>query len=74
MGNDSFRVNGGENSLLTNAKLASGSVSSILQDSDLKKVDVMCVEEALALSLHGAVSVRPSAFFYSSHRCVTVVY
>ena len=41
---------GGENSLLTNAELAPGAVSSILWDSDLKKVEALCVQEALALS------------------------
>ena len=74
MGNDRLRADRGVDSLLTNAELAVGSVSSILWDSDLTKADVMCVEEALALSLHGAVSVHPGAFIYSSHRCVIVVY
>ena len=74
MGNDRFRADGGEDSFLTNAELSLGSVSSILRDFDLKKEDVMCVEEALALSLHGAVSVCESAFFYLSHRCATVYY
>ena len=64
---------GVEDSLLTNAKLAVGAVSSILQDSYLKKVETLCVEEALALSLQGTVSVCLSAFFYSSCRCVDVV-
>ena len=49
VGNDCFRVEGGEDSLFTTAKLATGVVSSILRDSDLKKVDALCVEEALAL-------------------------
>ena len=50
-GSDCFGVEGGEDSLLTNVELTAGVVSSILQDSDLNKVDVLCVEEALALSL-----------------------
>ena len=48
---DLFGVEGGVDSLLTNAELASEAVWSILQDSDQKKVDALCVEEALALSL-----------------------
>ena len=54
---------GGEDSLLTNAELAAGAVSSILRDSDIKKVESLCVEEALALSLYGTVSVCLSVFF-----------
>ena len=73
MGNDFFGAEGGEDSLLTNVELAAEAVSSILRDSDLKKEDVLCVEEALALSLHGSISVRPSAFSYSSHHCVNVI-
>ena len=42
--------------------LVDGAVSSILHDSDLKKVDALFVKEALALSLQGAASIRPSAF------------
>ena len=64
---------GGEDSLLTNAKLVVGAVSSILQDSDLKKVEALCVEEALTLSLKGTVSVCPSAFFYLLRCCVNVI-
>ena len=68
-----LELRGGEDSLLTNAELATGAVSSILRDSDLKKVDALCVEEALALSLQGTVSVCLSAFFYPYHRCVNVI-
>ena len=57
---DRFGVVGSESSLLSHAKLAVGDVSSILRDSDLKKVDVLSVEEALALLLQGTASVRPS--------------
>ena len=53
---------GDEDSLLSHVELAARAVSSILRDSDLKKVDALSVEEALALSLQGAPSVRPSAF------------
>ena len=51
MGNDLFGAEGSEDSLFTNAELAAGAVSSALRDSDLKKADALCIEEALALSL-----------------------
>ena len=73
VGNDRFEAEGGEDSLFTNAELAVGAVLSILQDSDLKKVEALCVEEALALSLQGTVSVCLSAFFYLSCHCVNVI-
>ena len=38
-------------SLLLNAELAAGAVSSILKDYDLKRLGLLSVEEALALSL-----------------------
>ena len=58
-----------EDLLLANAELAVGAVSSILRDLDLKRVDAMSVEEALALSLQGAASVCPDAFICSFHLC-----
>ena len=73
MGVDRFGAEEGEDSLFTNAELAAGAVSSILLDSDLKKVQALCIEVALALSLQGTVSVCPSAFFYLSCRCVNVI-
>ena len=73
MGDDCFEAKGGEDSLLTNAKLAVGVVLSILWDSDPKKVEALHVEEALTLSLQGTVSVCRSAFFYLSCRCVDVI-
>ena len=51
-----------EDSLLANSELAAGAVSSILRDSDLRKVDVMSVEDVLALSLQGATTVYLNAF------------
>ena len=42
---------GDEDSLLSNAKLADGAISSILRDYNLKRSGVLPVEEALALSL-----------------------
>ena len=65
MEDDRFRVEGGEDSLLTNANLIAGAVSSILQDSNLRKVEVLHVEEALALSLQGTISIcRAPSFAY----------
>ena len=48
---DHFGVEGDEDSLLSKAELAAGAVSSILMDSDLKKMDALLVEEALTMSL-----------------------
>ena len=58
---DRFGAVGGEDSLLSHEKLASRVVSSIVRDSDLKKMDALSVEVALALLLQGTASVRPSA-------------
>ena len=57
---DSFGAVGSEDSLLSHAKLAARAVSSIIRDSDLRKVDALSVEEALTLLLQGTASVRPS--------------
>ena len=46
---DRFGAIGGEDSLLSHAELATGAVSSIIRDSDLKKVDALSIKEALAL-------------------------
>ena len=73
-GDNRFGAERGEDLLFTNAELAAGAVSSILRDSDLKKVEALCVEEALALSLQGTISVCPSTFFYLSRCCVNVIY
>ena len=62
IGRGRFGVEGDENSLLSHGKLAAGVVSSILRDSNLKKVETLFVEEALALLLKGVASVCPSAF------------
>ena len=62
VGRGRFDVVGDEDSLLSHVELAIEAISSILRDSDLKKVDTLSVEEALALSLQGAASVCPSAF------------
>ena len=59
---DRFCAIGSVDSLLSHAELAVGAVSSILRDSDLRKVDALSVEMALALLLLGIASVRPSAF------------
>ena len=50
-------VDGHGDSLLSNAELAVGAISSILRESDLKRSGVLAVEEALALSLQGVASV-----------------
>ena len=57
---DRFSVVGGEDSVLSHAKLAAGAVSSILRDFNLRRVDALSVEEALALLLQGTASVRLS--------------
>ena len=63
MGNrDYFEAAGDEDSLLSHVELVVGDVSSILRDSDLRRVGALPVEEALALLLQGTASVRPSAF------------
>ena len=59
---DHFEAVGDEESLLSHAELAVGVVSSILHDSDLRKVDALPIEEALALLLQGTASVPSSAF------------
>ena len=51
------KTDGDDDSLLLNAELAAGAVSSILKDSDLKRSGAMLFEEALALSLQGIASV-----------------
>ena len=68
-GRDCFGAEGDEDLLLSNSELAVGAVSSILRDSDLKRVNAMSVKEALALSLQGAATVCPDAFICSFHRC-----
>ena len=67
-----FRAEGDKDSLLANAKLAVGAVSSILQNSNLRKADALPVEEALALSLQGIVSLSPFAFTCPYHRRFTL--
>ena len=66
---DRFGAEGNEDSLLSNAELVAGAVSSILRDSNLKKMDALPVKEALTLSLQGVISVSPSAFVCLSHHC-----
>ena len=69
VGRGHFGARGDEDSFLSHVELAVGAISSILRDSDLKKVDTLSVEEALALSLLGAASVLPSAFTGSFPYC-----
>ena len=49
-------------SLLFNAELVSSTISSILRDFDLKRSGALPVEEALALSLQGVISVSSRVF------------
>ena len=65
-GRDCFGTEGDEDSLLTNSELATGAVSSILRDSNLKRADAMSVEEAFALSLQGVATVCPDTLFVRS--------
>ena len=46
-----------KDSLLSNAELATGTVSSILLESDLGRSKGLLVDEALALSFQGVASV-----------------
>ena len=57
LGRKRFEADGDGDSLLFNAELVAGAVSSILRDSDLKRLGALPVEEALALSLQGVASV-----------------
>ena len=51
-------------SLLSNAKLAAGAVSSILRESDLKRSGALPIKEALALSLQVVASVSSVALCF----------
>ena len=51
------KVDENQDSLLSNAELAAGAISSILKDFDLGRSKAMLVDEALALSLQGVASV-----------------
>ena len=51
LGRERFGADGDQDSVLSNAELAVGAISSVLKDSDLKKFDALPVEEALDLSL-----------------------
>ena len=62
LGRERLEAYGDEDSLLSNAELAAGAISSILRDSDLKKSDALPVEEALALSLQGVASLSSRVF------------
>ena len=62
MGRKRLEADGDGDSLLFNAELAIGEISSILRDSDLKRSNALPVEEALALSLKGVDSVSSRVF------------
>ena len=55
-GKDS-ETGGDGDSLILNAELVAGAVSSILKDSDLKRLSALIIDEALALSLQGVASI-----------------
>ena len=57
-----FEAVGSEDSLLSHEELIVGAVTSILRDSDIRKVDALSFKEALALLLQGTASVLLSAF------------
>ena len=59
---DRSKAVGDEDSLLSHMELVAGDVSSILRDSDVRRVGALPIEEALALLLQGTASVHPSAF------------
>ena len=59
---DRFGAVRNEDSQLSHVELSTEVVSTILRDSDLRKVDALSVEEALALLLQGTASIPPSAF------------
>ena len=54
-------ADGDGDSLLSNTELVAGAVSSILRESDLKRLSALPVEEALALSLKGVAFVSSVA-------------
>ena len=62
LGRERLGADGDEDSLLSNAELVAGAISSVLRDSDLKRSDALPVEEALALSLQGVASVSSRVF------------
>ena len=72
VGRGPFGDVGEKDSLLANAELTVGAVSSILRDSDLKKADALLIKEALTPSLQGVISVSPYAFVCPSHHYFTL--
>ena len=55
-------ADGDGDSLLSNAELTTGAISSILRDFDLKRSGALPVEETLALSLQGVTSISSHVF------------
>ena len=62
MGRKRPEADGDGDSLLFNVELAAGAISSVLRDSDLKRLGALFVEEALTLSLKGVASVSSRVF------------
>ena len=64
LGRKRSEADGVGDSLLFNAELAAGAVSSILRDSDLKRSGALPVEESLALSLQGVAFVSSRVLLF----------
>ena len=64
LGRKCFEADRDRDSLLSNAELAAGAVSSILRDFDLKRSGALSVEETLSLSLRGVTSVSSRVLLY----------
>ena len=62
LGRECLGVDGDKDSFISNAELATGAISSIHWDSDLKRSDALPVEKTLALSLQGVASVSSRIF------------
>ena len=69
LGRKGPKADGDGDSLLSNAELAAGAISSILRDSDLKRSGALLVKEALALSLKGVAFKVPVSFCVCLYLC-----
>ena len=69
LGRERLEAAGDEDSLLSNAELPAGAISSILRDSILKRSDALPVEEALALLIQVATSVSSHVFIFFPLSC-----
>ena len=62
LGRERLGADGNEDSLFSNAELATNAISSVFRDSNLKRSNALPVEEALALSLQGVASLSSRVF------------